>query len=94
MSRSALAERWRLSEQRLIGGFVFYDSLTLRATHDNRDLQTLFAPRTPIVRQKNFGDPSVTSGFTITFRPVHVPFDLGATADLERSRLMQATAIV
>jgi hypothetical protein len=40
----ALTDRWQL------GGFVFYDLLGLHADRDDRDLQTLFAPSTPIVR--------------------------------------------
>lgn len=33
-----------------LGAFGFYDSLQLRADHDSRPLQTLFAPTTPIAR--------------------------------------------
>ena len=42
--------QWRLNERWRIGGFAFYDQLSLRARREQRDLQTLFAPGTPLVR--------------------------------------------
>lgn len=41
---------WQLSERWRIGALAFYDKLELLAGHEERDLQTLFAPDTPLVR--------------------------------------------
>src|ERR1044072_1909692 len=40
----------RLSATNRFGVLVFYDSLQLQASNDWRQLQTLFAPQTPIAR--------------------------------------------
>jgi hypothetical protein len=46
----SVARRWRLAEHWRIGGFAFYDSLELRGSQEDRDLQTSFAPSTPLTR--------------------------------------------
>ena len=40
----------RLSPKNRLGLLAFYDSLQLKASDDSRQLQTLFAPQTPILR--------------------------------------------
>ena len=40
----------RLGDAWELGGFVFYDSLSLQGGREHRPLQTLFAPQTPIER--------------------------------------------
>lgn len=46
----SLGARWRMNDRWSFGAFVFYDDLHLSGDHEERDLQTLFAPSTPIVR--------------------------------------------
>ena len=46
----SIGGEWRLNEHWQGGGFAFYDRLSLRAAREDRDLQTLFAPSTPLVR--------------------------------------------
>lgn len=46
----AIGSHWQLNPHWSIGAFAFYDPLRLKSTREQRDLQTLFAPSTPIVR--------------------------------------------
>jgi hypothetical protein len=45
-----LAGRWNLAGNWSLDAFGFYDPLRLESDHEERDLQTLFAPSTPIDR--------------------------------------------
>jgi hypothetical protein len=46
----ALGRHWRLYERWSVGAFAFYDPFKLSGDREARDLQTLFAPTTPIER--------------------------------------------
>ena len=46
----SFSARRPIGSETQLGAFGFYDSLQLRASHDSRPLQTLFAPQTPIER--------------------------------------------
>lgn len=46
----SIGGRWDIGPRWQIGAFAFYDALQLRAAREDRDLQTAFAPDTPIVR--------------------------------------------
>jgi hypothetical protein len=49
-SMLAIAGHWQLAPNWEFGTFAFYDSYQLRSAHESRDLQTLFAPQTPLER--------------------------------------------
>src|SRR5262245_62034649 len=46
----SIGAAWRAGEHWGVGGFAFYDALEFRSAPEVRDLQTLFAPATPIAR--------------------------------------------
>jgi hypothetical protein len=46
----SIGGRWQLSDRWGVGGFGFYDPLRLQGSREYRDLETLFAPTTPIER--------------------------------------------
>jgi hypothetical protein len=46
----SIGGRWHFSPRWQLRAFAFYDALQLRATSEDRDLQTTFAPNTPIIR--------------------------------------------
>lgn len=46
----ALGSQWALNDRWRLGAFAFYDPLRLTGDREQRDLQTLFAPDTPITR--------------------------------------------
>jgi hypothetical protein len=46
----SIARRWHVGEHWQIGAFAFHDALKLRGSQEDRDLQTLFAPSTPLTR--------------------------------------------